>query len=102
MSKHTSAGGWLVRSNDFLTHTCGTRFSTDSRLVKYATQAQYRIPPSEQILLHCRCILRRPKKFLWHVQGICRAILGMIRMTNPYAVSARLLGNMRGKRPCQG
>ena len=92
VSQHSSGGRWPVRSNDFLTHRSATRASTDSRLMKYSTQAQYCIPPSDQIRLHCRCILRRPKKFFWHVQGIFRAILAMIRMTNPYSVNARLLG----------
>src|SRR4051794_31024234 len=35
VSQHTSARRWLVRPNGFLTHRCGTRASTDSRLMKY-------------------------------------------------------------------
>ena len=53
-------------------------YSNTITLMKSAIQAQYRIPPSEQIRLHCRCIVQRPKNFLWHLRGICRAIPAMI------------------------
>jgi hypothetical protein len=82
VSQHASARRGLVLSNGLLTHRCGTQASTDTRLMKYAAQAKYCISPSEQIRLHWRCILRRPKKFFWHARGICRAILAMIRITS--------------------
>jgi len=74
VSEHIGARRWLVPSNGFLTPKCATPTTADSRPMKCAVQAQSCLPPSEQIRLHCCCILRRPKNFLWHVRGICRAI----------------------------